>query len=45
MSRHAIAHLGIASHMSDVRISNHELAQLTSTITDRSDKVLHLLVA
>lgn len=40
---HAIAHLGIADHMSDQPVSVRELAELTSTVPDLLDRVLTFL--
>ncbi len=40
---HAIAHLGIADHMSEQPIAVRELAHLTSTIPDLLDRILSFL--
>lgn len=40
---HAIAHLGIADHMTEQPISVQELARLTSTVPELLDRVLNFL--
>src|SRR5690349_9201747 len=42
---HAIAHLGIADHMSDEPLSIEELAKRTDTVPDLLDRVLNFLTA